>query len=273
MLRNESTYKLPLNKNTYRAIKMQTGTTIDIEQYIYDCVNEYKDSETGNGLFNADKNHLWSASFLRRMEKYEDLKEKRKQAANARWNNRSEKKEKKKDVKKCKCIKNKCKCIKKRYTCNAKSENLYAKICKLNEIKSNQIKLNKIKLNKINSIYPSDHQFKENTKLNEMLDEIDKIRFEEMVSNCKIINLKPTLFLEIREILKELYINPETREKIDGISEENIYYALNKFSIANTKTEIKIPKQYFKKCILSAMQQTELSKQYDTNTILKMGSD
>lgn len=102
---------------------------------------------------------------------------------------------------------------------------------------------------------------------------MDKIRFEEMVSNCKIINLKPTLFLEIREILKELYINPETREKIDGISEENIYYALNKFSIANTKTEIKIPKQYFKKCILSAMQQTELSKQYDTNTILKMGSD
>ena len=168
MLRNESTYKLPLNKNTYRAIKMQTGTTIDIEQYIYDCVNEYKDSETGNGLFNADKNHLWSASFLRRMEKYEDLKEKRKQAANARWNNRSEKKEKKKDVKKCKCIKNKCKCIKKRYTCNAKSKNLYAKICKLNEIKSNQIKLNKIKLNKINSIYPSDHQFKENTKLNEI---------------------------------------------------------------------------------------------------------
>lgn len=83
---------------------------------------------------------------------------------------------------------------KKRYTCNAKSENLYAKICKLNEIKSNQIKLNKIKLNKINSIYPSDHQFKENTKLNEMLDEMDKIRFEEMVSNCKIINLKPTLF-------------------------------------------------------------------------------
>ena len=102
---------------------------------------------------------------------------------------------------------------------------------------------------------------------------MDKIRFEEMVSNCKIINLKPTLFLEIREILKELYINPETREKIDGISEENIYYALNKFSIANTKTEIQIPKQYFKKCILSAMQQTELSKQYDTNTILKMGSD
>lgn len=251
---------------------MQTNTTIDVEKYINDCINEYKDSKSGNGLFTSKDGMFWSESFIRRMEKYEDLKEKRKQAANARWN-KEKNTEPVKNAKKCKCIKNKCKCIKKRYTCNAKSENLYAKICKLNEIKSNQIKLNKIKLNKINSIYPSDHQFKENTKLNEMLDEMDKIRFEEMVSNCKIINLKPTLFLEIREILKELYINPETREKIDDISEENIYYALNKFSIANTKTEIKIPKQYFKKCILSAMQQTELSKQYDTNTILKMGSD
>lgn len=53
MLRNESTYKLPLNKNTYRAIKMQTGTSINVEQYINDCINEYKDSESGNGLFNS----------------------------------------------------------------------------------------------------------------------------------------------------------------------------------------------------------------------------
>ena len=33
MLRNEAIYKLPLNKTTYRAIKMQTGTTIDVEKY------------------------------------------------------------------------------------------------------------------------------------------------------------------------------------------------------------------------------------------------
>lgn len=45
MLRNESTYKLPLEKNTYRAIKLQAGTNIDIEQYIKDCVNEYKETE------------------------------------------------------------------------------------------------------------------------------------------------------------------------------------------------------------------------------------
>ena len=71
MLRNESTYKLPLNKNTYRAIKMQTGTTIDVEKYLNDCINEYRDDESGNGLFNADKKTFWSASLLRRMEKYE----------------------------------------------------------------------------------------------------------------------------------------------------------------------------------------------------------
>ena len=93
MLRNESTYKLPLNKNTYRAIKMQTGTTIDVEKYLNDCINEYRDDESGNGLFNADKKTFLSESLLRRMEKYETLKEKRSQAANARWNKEKDKKQ------------------------------------------------------------------------------------------------------------------------------------------------------------------------------------
>ena len=73
MLRNESTYKLPLNRNTYRAIKMQTNTTIDVEQYINDCINEYKDSESGNGLFTSKDGMFWSESFIRRMEKYEKI--------------------------------------------------------------------------------------------------------------------------------------------------------------------------------------------------------
>ena len=85
MLRNESNYKLPLSKNTYRAIKMQTGTSIDIEEFIRDCINEYV-GESGNGLFNSDGKNFWSESLLRRMEKYESIKEKRVAAANARWN-------------------------------------------------------------------------------------------------------------------------------------------------------------------------------------------
>lgn len=30
---------------------MQTGTNIDVEKYLNDCINEYKDDENGNGLF------------------------------------------------------------------------------------------------------------------------------------------------------------------------------------------------------------------------------
>lgn len=68
MLRNESTYKLSLDKNTYRAIKIQTGTTLNVEDFIRDCIDEYKNGESGNGLFNADGHSFWSESLLRRMK-------------------------------------------------------------------------------------------------------------------------------------------------------------------------------------------------------------
>ena len=273
MLRNESEYKLPLNKNTYRAIKMQTGTTIDVEEYLNDCINEYRDDESKNGLFNTDNKTFWSASLLRRMEKYEGLKEKRRQAANARWNKESDKETKKNyknNAKKCKCIKNICKCITlakgKQYTCNAKIKKVYAKLCKLN-----QIKLNKIKLKDIKSIYPSNHVHKENKSLDEMMDEIDRIEFENVISSCELHVLSPELAIEIREIIKEMYINIETREQIQELNSKKLLYALKNFAIANTKTKIQIPKQYFKKCILSALQQAELSGQYDVDTIYEMG--
>ena len=107
MLRNESTYKLPLTKNTYRAIKIQTGTNIDVEKFIDDCISEYKDS--GSGLFTSKDGMFWSESFLRRMQKYETIKDKRRQAANARWNKESEENKEQKNAKKCKSIKVFCK--------------------------------------------------------------------------------------------------------------------------------------------------------------------
>lgn len=273
LLRNEATYKLPLNKNTCRAIKMQTGTTIDVESYLNDCINEYTDNESGNGLFNTDGKSFWSASLLRRMEKYETLKEKRSQAANARWNKEKDKdKKEQKTTKKCKCIKGVCKsnanAYKKTYKCKANLKNVYANLCKLN-----QIKLNKIKLNKIKSIYPSNHRQEENKMLNEMMDEMDKMEFESIVSNSEIIRLSPQLCMEIREILKELYMNPGTREQIRSVNSKNILYALKNFSIANTRQQIQKPKAYFKQCLLSALDQTELSTQYDTDTIYEIGSD
>lgn len=279
MLRNESTYKLHLNKNTYRAIKMQTGTTIDVEKYLNDCINEYRDDESGNGLFNADKKTFWSASLLRRMEKYETLKEKRSQAANARWNKEKDKKQEadkkqEKNAKKCKSIKNICKsntnAYKKRYKCKANLKKSYANLCKLNQIKSNQIKLNKIKLKEMKSIYPSNHKPEENKTLDDMMDKMEKTEFERLIKNCEMHIFSPELAIEMTEILKEMYMTPNIREKVQEINSKKLCYALKNFAIANTRSQIKIPKSYFKKCILSALDQTELSGQYDTDTIYEM---
>ena len=273
MLRNEATYKLPLDKTTYRAIKMHTGTTIDVEAYLKDCISEYTDGESGNGLFNSDKKFFWSASLLRRMEKYETLKEKRSQAANARWNKERKKESKsntKKKQKQCKCIKGYCisnaNAYKKRYKSNTI-------LCKLNQIKSNQIKLNKIKLNEITSIFPSSYKAKKNKTLDDMMDDTEKMEYELMIHNCEMNIFTPELAIEMSEILKEMYMNPDTREKVQEINSKKLCYALKNYTIANTISQIKIPKAYFKKCVLSALEQTELSTQYDSDTIMMQISE
>ncbi len=269
MLRNESTYKLTLNKNTYRAIKMQTGTTIDVEKFITDCINEYRDSEKGNGLFNSKDGMFWSESFLRRMQKYEDLKDKRRQAANARWN-KEEGKNKKNE--KCKCIKGFCKsnanAQQKKYKSNAKIKKVYAKKCKLNQIKSNQMKLNKTKLKEMKSIYPSDHTPIEKQKIT--MDEIEEMEFQRIINNCRLHVLDPNLNIEIQEILREMYFDLKTRKKILELDSRKVFYALEQFAIANTKSRIQKPKAYFKKCVLTATEQTYLSTQYDINTMYEM---
>lgn len=267
MLRNESGYKLPLNKNTYRAIKMQTNTSIDIEQFINDCINEYKDSESGNGLFNSDKKTFWSESFLRRMQQYEDLKEKRRQAANARWNKENEKaKSEENKAKKCKSIKGVFKsnanAKHKKYICNAKSKKVYAKICKLNEIK-----LNKIKLNKSKSIYLSEKGKKESKIDLEKMDEMD---IKKIIKNCELHILNPPeVAIEIENILKKMYksSNNKVKQKLKTLNSKKLLYALNNFKIANTKSKIKKPKEYFKSCVLSALEEAELSTEYDVDTI------
>ena len=275
MLRNESTYKLPLNKNTYRAIKMQTGTTIDVEKYLQDCINEYTDSESENGLFNTDNKSFWSASLLRRMEKYETLKEKRSQAGKKamqnRWGKQNDNKVITKNNKKIKGISQNSKII----TLLSKNNNkvITSVIKKHSSViaknnKLNQIKLNKIKLKEIKSIYPSNHKQQENKKLDEMMDKTDKMEFARLINNCEMHIFSPELAIEMTEILKEMYINPDTKERVQEINSKKLCYALKNFAIANTKSRIKIPKSYFKKCILSALDQTELSTQYDTETIM-----
>ena len=270
ILRNTESYKLPLEKNTYRSIKIQSNTSINIEEFIRDCINEYKETEDGNGLFNTDGKYFWSESLLKRMTKMEEVSAKRKKAgqrgAQGRWG--------KIEVNNSKKIAKNNKRIANAITYNGKCYKNYGKsIAKNGKIKSKSKSKIKIKIKDIKSIYPSNHIQKENKKLDEMMDETDKMEFERMICNSEIHLLDPNLAIEIKEIIKELYMNPDTKEKIKPINSKNLFYALRNFAIANTKTQIKIPKQYFKKCLLSALEQTELSTQYDTDTIYEIGSD
>lgn len=80
MLRNEEDYKLENNKNTYRAIKTLTNTTIDIEKYIEDCIKDYE-------LFIQEDEKFYSNSLLKRMEQKDKKSEIAREKAKARWNN------------------------------------------------------------------------------------------------------------------------------------------------------------------------------------------
>lgn len=154
MLRNETTYKLSLDKTTYRAIQMQTHTKIDVQKFIDDCINEYRESSQGNGLFNTDGTYFWSESLLSRMYKMENVREKRseagKKSAEKRW---GKKEEKKRVIKRPKVIKNNKNITSVKYfiTNVTKSDNNVMRLLKENITKNNKIKENKIKENKVNN--------------------------------------------------------------------------------------------------------------------------
>ena len=268
ILRTTESYKLPLEKNTYRSIKIQSNTSINVEEYIRDCINEYKETEDGNGLFNTDGKYFWSESLLKRMTKMEEVSAKRKKAgqrgAQGRWG--------KTEVNNSKKIAKNNKRITNAITYNGKCYKNYGKsIAKNGKIKSKSKSKIKIKIKDIRSIYPSNHKpEKENRTLTNMMDETEKMEFERLINNCEMYIFSPELAIEMTEILKEMYMNPDTREKIQEINSKKLSYALKNFAIANTKNRIQIPKSYFKKCILSALDQTELSGQYDTDTIYEM---
>ncbi|WIF95044.1 DUF4373 domain-containing protein [Caminicella sporogenes] len=79
ILREQDGYKLKHDKSTYRALAMQMHSTVDaVKKFINDCINEY-------GLLQSDTTYFWSESLLRRMKKLEDIREKRRKAAEKRW--------------------------------------------------------------------------------------------------------------------------------------------------------------------------------------------
>ena len=219
-------------------------------------------------MFNTDGKYFWSESLLKRMTKMEEVSAKRKKAgqrgAQGRWG--------KIEVNNSKKIAKNNKRIANAITYNGKCYKNYGKsIAKNGKIKSKSKSKIKIKIKDIRSIYPSNHKpEKENKTLTNMMDETEKMEFERLINNCEMYIFSPELAIEMTEILKEMYMNPDTRKKIQEINSKKLSYALKNFAIANTKNRIQIPKSCFKKCILSALDQTELSGQYDTDTIYEM---
>ena len=118
------------------------------------------------------------------------------------------------------------------------------------------------------SIYPSDHIQDENEKVK--MDEMEEMECERIISNCELHVLNPNLNIEITEIIREMYLDLKTRKKVQELNSKKILYALKQFAIANTKSKIKKPKAYFKKCVLTATEQTELSTQYDVDTMYEI---
>lgn len=84
VLREETEYKLKNDKSTWRALAMQMHSrSEEVQEFINKCINEYK-------LFLTDDIYFWSKSLNERMEKVENIKQKRKDAANKRWGSKEE---------------------------------------------------------------------------------------------------------------------------------------------------------------------------------------
>jgi DnaD/phage-associated family protein len=82
MLREQDNFKLPLKNYVFSAIAMQVQckdyAKDNAKKFVEDCINEYE-------LFETDGQFFWSNSLIKRMDKKNDVSEKRRAAAKARW--------------------------------------------------------------------------------------------------------------------------------------------------------------------------------------------
>lgn len=81
MMRETDGYKLDMhNKYVWNAYALQMQCTKDAaKKFIEDCIDYFK-------LFECDGEYFWSTSLMKRMGKLDEVREKRRAAANARWN-------------------------------------------------------------------------------------------------------------------------------------------------------------------------------------------
>lgn len=74
----EPDLKLPYTKRKANALRLAMSPTFDMKKFIDDCIDEYK-------LFETDGEYFWSKSLKKRLAYANEISEKRREAANARW--------------------------------------------------------------------------------------------------------------------------------------------------------------------------------------------
>jgi len=77
MMREATDYRLKLS-GKYLSKELDANPD-RLNKFIQDCINDFE-------LFQSDDKYFWSPSLCRRMANYSDVIEKRREAANIRWN-------------------------------------------------------------------------------------------------------------------------------------------------------------------------------------------
>ena len=102
-----------------------------------------------------------------------------------------------------------------------------------------------------------------------MMDEMEKMEFNILISNCEMHVLSEGLATEITEILKRnVYDSRYSKQNKKKLIQNNCCMHYRTLLLLIQKTKIQIPKQYFKKMCVICLEQTELSNQFDVNAIM-----
>ncbi len=117
---------------------------------------------------------------------------------------------------------------------------------KRNEMKGKEMKSNQI--------------YQENSEETEIkFSEDEKIRLDEIFEKAQVFLYDDNIKNGITTAITSLFADSNTREKISNIRLHHIDFALKKFSEANNETRITFPNAYFRKCLLSALDDADLS--------------
>lgn len=88
ILRDQTGYKLSINKYIWNTLAMQLYSDAStIERFVHDCCNEFIDDN--GSLLSIDDKNLWSNSLFRRMKSVDEVRDKRREAAQIRWSKKS----------------------------------------------------------------------------------------------------------------------------------------------------------------------------------------